>query len=105
MHKAIPGQVRLFIVDDDEPLRQTLAGRFTRQGMTVATAGSVAEALNLAESQNFDVALLDLHLPDGSGVELLSQLKTRQPELEALMLTGHGSMETAIQALKLGAYD
>ncbi len=103
MDNAEHGRLRLFIVDDDEPLRQTLASRFKRQGMTVSTAGSVAEAL--AKDQNFDVALLDLHLPDGSGVELLSQLKSRQPEIEALMLTGHGSVETAIQALKLGAYD
>ena len=105
MENADRGRLRLFIVDDDESLRQTLASRFQRQGMTVMTAGSVAEALDLAKSQSFDVALLDLHLPDGSGVELLGQLKTGQPEIEALMLTGHGSMETAIQALKLGAYD
>jgi DNA-binding NtrC family response regulator len=105
MENADRGRLRLFIVDDDESLRQTLASRFQRQGMTVLTAGSVAEALDLAKSQSFDVALLDLHLPDGSGVELLGQLKTGQPEIEALMLTGHGSMETAIQALKLGAYD
>jgi len=105
MNNAEHGRLRLFIVDDDEPLCQTLASRFQRQGMTVATAGSVAEALALAKSQTFDVALLDLHLPDGSGVELLGRLKEGQPEIEALMLTGHGSMETAIQALKLGAYD
>ncbi len=103
MEYTEPGRLRLFIVDDDEALRQTLASRFKRQGMTVSTAASVAEAL--AKDQSFDVALLDLHLPDGTGVELLSQLKSRQPEIEALMLTGHGSVETAIQALKLGAYD
>jgi ActR/RegA family two-component response regulator len=105
MENAARARLRLFIVDDDESLRQTLAKRFQQQGMTVTTAGSVAEALELAKSQSFDVALLDLHLPDGSGVELLGQLKTGQPEIEALMLTGHGSVETAIQALKLGAYD
>jgi DNA-binding NtrC family response regulator len=105
MEKADPGQLHLFIVDDDEPLRQTLTTRFQRQGMQVVAAASMAEALDLAKSQSFDVALLDLHLPDGSGVELLAQLKVGQPEIEALMLTGHGSVETAIQALKLGAYD
>jgi DNA-binding NtrC family response regulator len=105
MEKADPGQIRLFIVDDDEPLRQTLTSRFQRQGMQVVAAACMAEALDLAKSHSFDVALLDLHLPDGSGVELLAQLKIGQPEIEALMLTGHGSVETAIQALKLGAYD
>jgi DNA-binding NtrC family response regulator len=105
MEHVEPGRLRLFIVDDDEALRQTLAGRFQRQGMTVTTASTVAEALNLAKSRSFDVALLDLHLPDGNGVDLLGQLKASQPEIEALMLTGHGSVETAIQAMKLGAYD
>jgi DNA-binding NtrC family response regulator len=105
MENADRNRLRLFIVDDDEPLRQTLAGRFRRQGMSVVVAGNRAEALELAKSRDFDVALLDLHLPDGNGVELLGQLKASQPEIEALMLTGHGSLETAIQALKLGAYD
>jgi DNA-binding NtrC family response regulator len=49
--------------------------------------------------------LLDLHLPDGSGIQLLEQLKARQPEIEAILLTGHGSIESAIQAMRLGAYD
>jgi len=105
MENADRNKLRLFIVDDDETLRQMLAGRFKRQGMTVTTAGNMTEAIKLAQAQQFDVALLDLHLPDGSGVDLLGQLKANQPELEALMLTAHGSMDTAIQALKLGAYD
>jgi ActR/RegA family two-component response regulator len=101
MENADRMRLRLFIVDDDEPLRQTLAGRFRRQGMSVVVAGNRAEALELAKSRDFDVALLDLHFRDGNGVELLGQLKASQPEIEALMLTGHGSLETAIQALKL----
>jgi DNA-binding NtrC family response regulator len=105
MDNADRGQIRLLIVDDDETLRETLAARFQRQGMTVATAANVATARELGQTQIFDVALLDLHLPDGSGVELLGQLKASQPEMEALLLTGHGSLESAIQAMKLGAYD
>ncbi len=76
--------LRLLIVDDDEVLRQTLARRFERQGLAVTTAGSSAEALVKAERERQDVALLDLHLPDGTGIELLTRLKERQPELEAL---------------------
>jgi DNA-binding NtrC family response regulator len=97
--------IRLLVVDDDVQLRQTLARRFHRQGMQVTEAGSAEEALELAEHNRYDVALLDLHLPGLSGVELLEKLKEIQPELEALMLTAHGSMETAIQAMKRGAYD
>jgi DNA-binding NtrC family response regulator len=97
--------VRLLIVDDDEELRQNLARRFRQAGMTVAEAGTGEEALERAGQTRFDVALLDLHLPGMSGIDLLAHLKERQPELEAIMLTGHGSLETAIQAMKQGAYD
>src|SRR5260370_36259492 len=100
-----PPPVRLLIVDDDDQLRQTLERRFRRQGMKVAAAATAADALDRAEQERFDVALLDLHLPDLTGIELLHKLKEGQAELEALMLTAHGSMETAIQAMKGGAYD
>jgi DNA-binding NtrC family response regulator len=96
---------RLLIVDDDEDIRQTLAERFRRLGMTVTTAGSAEEALKTATQARFDVALLDLHLPGMSGIDLLATLKEQQPDLEALMLTAHSSIETAVQAMKRGAYD
>ncbi len=97
--------LRLFIVDDDESLRQTLVRRFERDGITVTAAASAEEALVKLEQTRCDVALLDLHLPGMTGIELLEQLKAQQPELEAIMLTAHGSIETAIQAVKRGAYD
>jgi DNA-binding NtrC family response regulator len=97
--------IRLLIVDDDEQLRETLTRRFRRQGMVVTEADSGEEALIKADQTRHDIALLDLHLPGMSGVELLGKLKERQPELEALLLTAHGSIETAIQAMKTGAYD
>jgi DNA-binding NtrC family response regulator len=97
--------LRLLIVDDDDQLRQTLARRFQRQGLAVTGAASAEEALALAPEHRFDVALLDLNLPGLSGLELLAKLKERQPELEALVLTAHGSIETAILAMKRGAYD
>jgi DNA-binding NtrC family response regulator len=97
--------IRLLIVDDDDQLRDTLVRRFQRQGMAVTGAARGEEALAKAESHRWDVALLDLHLPGISGIELLEKLKERQPELEAIMLTAHGSLETAIQAMKKGAYD
>jgi DNA-binding NtrC family response regulator len=96
---------RLLIVDDDTQLRQNLARRFQSQGMSVTEAGAGEEALARAAEGRCDVALLDLNLPGMSGIELLEKLKERQPELEAIMLTGHGSLETAIQAMKHGAYD
>src|SRR5437588_5538570 len=104
---SIPSRppIRLLIVDDDEDLRQTLAERFGRLGMAVTTAGSGEEALTKVGPARHDVALLDLHLPGMSGIDLLGRLKEQQPELEALMLTAHGDVETAVQAMKRGAYD
>jgi DNA-binding NtrC family response regulator len=95
----------LLIVDDDDQLRQTLARGFERHGMVVTSAASGEEALTKTPDLHWDVALLDLHMPDMSGIELLSKLKEFQPEIEVLLLTGHGSMETAILAMKRGAYD
>jgi DNA-binding NtrC family response regulator len=92
-------------VDDDEQLCQTLVQRFQRQGLRVASAGNGADALRQLSHMPMDVALLDLHLPDTTGIDVLVQIKAVQPEVEVLMLTGHGSIETAIQAMKRGAYD
>jgi DNA-binding NtrC family response regulator len=97
--------LRLLIVDDDEELRQVLADRFGRLGMAVTLAGSGEEALSKVGQGRYDVALLDLHLPGMSGIDLLGALKEGQPETEALMLTAHSSIETAVQAMKRGAYD
>jgi DNA-binding NtrC family response regulator len=95
----------VLVVDDDDQWRQTLVRRFVRQGMKPIGAASAEEALEKAAQTRFDVAVLDLNLPGMSGIDLLSQLKERQPELEALMLTAHSSIETAVSAMKRGAYD
>jgi DNA-binding NtrC family response regulator len=104
MTDATKPVLRLLIVDDDETIRRGLAGHFQRLGVSVAEAGSVVEAIKRAEQDPFDVALIDLNLPDGNGIEVLSRIKEIQPELEALMLTAHASIETAIEAVKRGAY-
>jgi DNA-binding NtrC family response regulator len=105
MATTTPPPVRLLVVDDDEALRQALARRFRRLGMAVAEAADAEEALAKAGHAAYDVALLDLHMPGMTGLELLGRLKGLWPELEALMLTAHGSIETAIQAMRQGAYD
>ncbi len=97
--------IRLLVVDDDEQMRRTLVGRFERQGMSVYAAGGGEQALRIAADARFDVAVLDLHMPGMNGLELLERLKERQPDLEALLLTAHSSVETAVAAMKKGAYD
>ncbi len=97
--------IQLMIVDDDAQLRSMLAQRFGRLGMTVTQAADGDDALAKAEQNRFDVVLLDLHMPGMSGIEVLDKLKERQPALEVILLTAHGSIETAILAMKRGAYD
>jgi DNA-binding NtrC family response regulator len=97
--------LRLLIVDDDEQLRQTLERRFQRQGLIVTGASCGEDTLAKAAQCRWDVALIDLNMPGMNGIELMDKLKELQPELEALLLTAQGSIETAIQAMKRGAYD
>ncbi len=96
---------KLLIVDDDDDMRDDLAQLFGKQGYEVTAAVNGEDALNKAAHARFDVALIDLHLPSISGIEVLAQLKEQQPELEALMLTAHSSIETAVEAMRKGAYD
>lgn len=103
MAKTDADKVRLLIVDDDEELRDHLKNRCARLGMTVAAYRNGEEAL--ARASRADVALIDLHMPGMDGLELLGKLKEIQPEMEVVVLTGHASIETAIKAMKSGAYD
>ncbi len=97
--------IKLLIVDDDDDMRDDLVQLFRRQGHEVTAAVSGEDALDKAAHARFDVALLDLHLPGISGIDALAKLKEQQPELEALMLTAHSSIETAVEAMRRGAYD
>jgi DNA-binding NtrC family response regulator len=97
--------LRLLIVDDDDDLRQLLAGRFGRVGWQVTQARTGEDALARSANTRFDVAILDLHLPGMTGIDLLARIKEQQPEIEVLMLTAHSSIETAVQAMRAGAYD
>lgn len=100
-----PEQVSLIIVDDDTDFRSVAAKRFLRRGFRVAEAADATEAIDLSQRRQFDVAVLDMRMPGMSGLELLEKLKAATPECEAIMLTGEGTIETAVQAMKLGAYD
>jgi DNA-binding NtrC family response regulator len=97
--------IKLLIADDDDQLRETLTNRFRRHGMGVVAAANGEDALVKASQSRCDVALLDLNMPGMNGIQLLQKLKEQQPDLEAIMLTAHGSIETAILAMKQGAYD
>ena len=97
--------VDLLIVDDDNEFRATLVRRFARRGFNVHDAASAADALEAAARRQFDVAIFDLVMPEVGGMELLQEFKKNHAECEVIMLTGQGSIETAVEAMKIGAYD
>jgi DNA-binding NtrC family response regulator len=94
----------VLIVDDDQNTREALAAIATAEGFTTAEAGSVAEARIQLVRQRPDVVLMDLRLPDGSGMDLFEDLEDRS-NIETILITGHASVESAIEALRLGASD
>ena len=95
----------LLLVDDDEAFRLVLAGELSYRGFDVTTAKSGQQALTYLGTNQPDVILLDLQLPDLSGLDVLKGARTMSPGSEVLMLTGHGSMDTAIEAIRMGAFD
>ena len=96
--------IRLLLVDDEEDLVTFLAHRLRKRGLDVTMALSGAEAISAATEINFDVAILDFKMPDMDGITVMEQLRAAQPFLEVLMLTGHGSHDSAWEAGRLQAF-
>jgi two-component system cell cycle sensor histidine kinase/response regulator CckA len=97
------GKESILIVDDDVSTCKSLSLIFKRKGYEIDTAGSGAEAIKKAQKRFFNVALLDIKLPDMKGIELLAPLKEIHPDMVMIMVTAHASLETAISALNQGA--
>jgi two-component system cell cycle response regulator len=92
-------------VDDDPQLLSTLVECLDGQGYAVTAAADGHQAIEVLKAQEFDLALLDLMLPGVSGLDLLSRIKTNYPDTEVILISGHAGLDSAIQALRLGAYD
>jgi two-component system response regulator RegA len=93
----------ILVVDDDAVFMQTLASALLRRGHRVATANNIEAALSLATAQDFDAVVLDLRLGTESGLHLIEPLRTCQPQVRIVLLTGYASIATAVAAIKLGA--
>jgi two-component system, response regulator RegA len=93
----------VLLVDDDESFTLVLARALQRRGYNTVVAHSTASAIELAQQQSFDKAVVDLKMQGASGLTLISALKQQQPLLEIVMLTGYSSVATAVEAVKLGA--
>jgi len=94
----------ILIVEDDEIFRQRLARAMTDRGLEVRTAGDAPEALIEArKGEPPELAVVDLRMPGGSGLDVVRELKALEPAMRILVLTGYGSIVTAVEAIKLGA--
>src|SRR5512145_1755954 len=101
----MPDGVRALIVDDDADVRNLLVGILGRAGLRVAEATSGADATARLAREEFDVVLVDLRLPDASGLDLLRWARAAEVDSELIVLTGHADVETAVEAMRSGAYD
>jgi DNA-binding NtrC family response regulator len=95
----------VLLVDDEPALLKALESLLRRSGHNVVALDNPITALQRLAAEDFDVALLDIKMPQLSGLELLNAVKHRRPEVEVIIMTGHATVETALQALKMGAYD
>jgi two-component system nitrogen regulation response regulator NtrX len=95
----------VLIVDDEPSILQTLSGLLSDEGFEVSTAVNGYEALKVIDSESPDLVLLDIWMPGIDGIETLQEIKKSNPHIQVIIITGHGTIETAVRATKLGAFD
>jgi two-component system nitrogen regulation response regulator NtrX len=95
----------ILIVDDEPSILQSLAGLLIDEGFDVRTASNGYEALKTIESESPDLVLLDIWMPGLDGIDTLQEIKKNNPFIQVIIITGHGTIETAVKATKIGAYD
>ncbi|MBW1828270.1 MAG: response regulator [Deltaproteobacteria bacterium] len=96
----------VLLVDDEEPFVETMTKRLTKRNLRVIMAFNGQEALEkIDKNKNLDVVILDVKMPGMDGIETLGEIKNAHPLIEVIMLTGHATVESAIEGMKVGAYD
>jgi DNA-binding NtrC family response regulator len=98
-------QMKLLLVDDESDFRNTLLKRMQRRNVDVQGVDSGASALSWLETHPTDVVILDVRMPGMDGIETLREIKKHHPLTEVIMLTGHASIEVAIEGMEMGAFD
>jgi DNA-binding NtrC family response regulator len=96
---------RILIVDDEQRFRITLSKLLKAGGLEAIHAGGAGEALDLIRNQEFDVIQLDVTIPGMNGIEALAEIKKIRKDVEVIMLTGHASVDMAMEIMRLGGYD
>ena len=96
----------VLLVDDEAPFVETMTKRLSKRDLKIIAAFSGEEALEiLSKNQNTDVVILDVKMPGMNGIETLEKIRNQFPLIEVIMLTGHATVESAIEGMKLGAFD
>ena len=95
----------VLIVDDEPDLVELVSLTLERMQLATASAGNLAAARELLSQRRFDLCLTDMRLPDGDGLDLVAWIQQHQPQLPVAVITAHGNVETAVRALKAGAFD
>ena len=99
------GASKILLVDDEADFLETLVRRLEKRNMNVTGVQSGEEALKLLDQHPLDVVVLDVKMPGMEGIQVLREIKRRQPTVEVIMLTGHANVEVAIQGMEIGAFD
>src|SRR5688500_16552359 len=100
----MPGE-RILIVDDEPAIQSALRGVLEDEGYRVTAVGTGGDALALLSEEVPDLVFLDIWMPGKDGLETLAEMKRQRPEVTVVMISGHGTIETAVKATRLGAYD
>jgi DNA-binding response OmpR family regulator len=103
--QARGARIKVLLVDDEEGYVNVLANRLSKRNIDVTKAYSGSQGIQAVRKEDFDVAVLDLKMEDMNGIEVLKIFKKMYPEMEVIMLSGHGSEESAREGLELGAFD
>jgi DNA-binding NtrC family response regulator len=98
-------EAKVLLVDDEEDFLETLSSRLELRGLKVSTATSGEQAVTEAKEDEYDAIVVDLSMPGIDGLETLKRIKADNPNAEIIMLTGHGSIQSGVEAMKLGAGD
>lgn len=98
-------KIKVLVVDDEERFRLTLGKLLTVRGLDVKTVASALEALETLRNEPHDVILLDVKMPGMNGVEALAEIKKINPNFEVIILTGHASVDIAVEIMRLGGYE
>jgi DNA-binding NtrC family response regulator len=98
-------RINVLVVDDEEAFAANLSKLLSRRGYNTVTADNGSAAIRMIEENPFDVVVLDLRMPGLGGIETLREMKKKRPETQVIILTGHGTVDSAMDGIGLGAFD